>query len=63
MEPVNEAVSQPMAFSVSALAAETSLSKQTIYKEIEEGRLRARRIRGRIVIPRDAVEEWLKVSA
>ncbi len=62
MEPTQTGL-QPIAFSVSALATETSLSKQTIYKEIEEGRLRARRIRGRIVIPRDAVDEWLKVSA
>jgi excisionase family DNA binding protein len=52
-----------LAFSVSELATETSLSKQTIYKEIDEGRLRARRIRGRIVIPADAVDEWLKASA
>ena len=47
------------AFSVSTLAADYSVSKQTIYREIEEGRLRAKRVRGRLVIPREAVEEWL----
>lgn len=50
---------KPIAYSVADLAAETSLSKQTIYLEIESGRLAAKRIRGRIVIPAAAVEEWL----
>lgn len=49
----------PIAYSVTELAAETSLSKQTVYAEIESGRLQAKRIRGRIVIPASAVEDWL----
>ena len=34
----------PIAYSVTELAAETSLSKQTIYAEVEAGRLQARGI-------------------
>lgn len=50
---------QPIAYSVSGLAVQTSLSKQTIYAEIDAGRLRSKRVRNRIVIPRAAVDEWL----
>lgn len=49
----------PIAYSVTELAVRTSLSRQTVYAEIEAGRLQARRIRGRIVIPAAAVEDWL----
>jgi excisionase family DNA binding protein len=62
MEKQTPPAPQPLAYSVSALASDTSLSKQTIYAEIEAGRLRAKRIRNRIVIPRDAVDEWLKAA-
>jgi excisionase family DNA binding protein len=48
-----------LAYSVAELSDETSLSPQTLYKEIEDGRLKAVRIRGRIVIPATAVEDWL----
>jgi excisionase family DNA binding protein len=48
-----------LAYSVAQVAEETSLSVQTVYKEIESGRLRSKRIRGRIVIPASAVEDWL----
>lgn len=53
---------KPIAYSVTDLAAETSLSKQTIYAEIEAGRLQARRIRNRIVIPATAVDDWLALQ-
>lgn len=49
----------PLAYSVTTLAAETGVSRQTLYREIEEGRLRAKRVRGRLVIPAEAVAEWL----
>lgn len=49
----------PLGYSVASLSHETELSKQTIYREIEEGRLRAKRVRGRLVIPAEAVAEWL----
>lgn len=48
-----------LAYSVAELAEETSLSPQSLYKEISEERLKAVRIRGRIVIPATAVEDWL----
>lgn len=50
---------QPFAYSVAELARATTVSKQTIYAEIEAGRLRAVRVRSRLVIPHAAVDEWL----
>ena len=49
----------PFAYSVAEVARATTVSKQTIYAEIEAGRLRAVRVRSRLVIPREAVDEWL----
>lgn len=54
-EPEDEA----LAYSPTSTARRTGLSRQTIYREIEAGRLRAKRVRGRLVIPADALKEWL----
>ena len=59
MTDTTTAPMKPIGYSVATLATETALSRQSIYREIWEGRLRAKRIRGRLVIPREAVEEWL----
>ncbi len=48
-----------LAYLVSEIAESTGLSDQTIYREIESGRLEARRIRGRIVVTRPALDRWL----
>lgn len=50
---------KPLGYSVSTLAAETGVSPQTLYREVAEGRLKAKRVRGRLVIPAEAVAEWL----
>ncbi len=62
MTPTASTTAPKLAYSVSGLAVETTLSKQTLYAEIEAGRLRAVRIRGRLVIPADAVAEWLQAN-
>ena len=49
----------PLAYSVTGLARKTDTSRQTIYREIEAGHLKATRVRGRLVIPAEAVKEWL----
>lgn len=48
-----------LAYSVQELAQATSVSKQTLYQEIAAGRLRAVRVRNRILIPKAAVDAWL----
>ncbi len=53
---------RPIAFSVADVARATTVSKQTIYAGIEAGRLRAVRVRSRLVIPREAVDEWLSAT-
>lgn len=55
----SESDRQPFAYSVAELARATTVSRQTIYAEIEAGRLRAIRVRSRLVVPRAAVDEWL----
>ena len=62
MNVEQQPASPPLAYSVKELARVTHLSEQTIRREIEEGRLRAKRVRNRIVIPRTAAEEWLNQS-
>lgn len=53
---------RPLAYSVASLAEEAEVSRQTIYREVADGRLRAKRVRGRLVIPAEAVREWLGAS-
>lgn len=53
---------EPMARSVADVADWVGLSKQSVYREVEAGRLRAVRIRGRLLIPTDAVAEWLQAN-
>ncbi len=55
-------VRQPLGYSVASLSAETELSKQTLYREIDAGRLKAKRVRGRLVIPAEAVAAWLNAD-
>lgn len=50
---------KPLGYSVRSLSNAVTVSEQTIRREIEEGRLRAKRVRGRLVIPAAAVEQWL----
>ncbi len=57
-----EEVRLPLAYRVSALAAELDCSIQTVYREIDEGRLRAKKIRGCLMVPRAEVDRWLSVE-
>lgn len=58
--PTTEPDGEPrLAYSVSEVARATTLSDQSVYREIDAGRLRARKIRGRVVIPAEALDAWL----
>lgn len=59
---VTPTATEPMALSVADVAARVGLSKQSVYREVEDGRLRAVRIRGRLLVPADAVAEWLQAN-
>lgn len=48
-----------IAYSVQSLAEASGVSPHTIRREIEDGSLKARRVRNRIVIPVRAAQEWL----
>lgn len=49
----------PLAYSRAEAAALVDLSVPRIDKEIRSGRLTAKQIGGRIVVPAKALEEWL----
>lgn len=46
--------------SVDALARELGLSRQVVYRELRTGRIPAIRLGRRFIIPRAAVQEWLR---
>jgi excisionase family DNA binding protein len=46
------------AYSVREVAERFGLHRDTIYQEINEGRLEARKVRGRTVVLRDALDAW-----
>lgn len=49
---------RPAAMGVRAFAAEYGLSRSQAYEEVYSGRLRAVRSGRRILIPRQAAEDW-----
>lgn len=53
----------PLTLTVDQAAKELSVSDDTVRREIGAGRLRHVRIRGRLVIPWDAVTEYLEAYA
>jgi hypothetical protein len=55
--------SERLAFSVKGLAKAYSVSPSLIRLEIARHRLRVSRIGRRLVIPVEAVNEWLRLSA
>jgi hypothetical protein len=57
------AESERLAFSVKGLAQAYSVSPSLIRLEISRHRLRVSRIGRRLVIPVEAVNEWLRLSA
>jgi hypothetical protein len=59
----NRSESERLAFSVKGLAKAYSVSPSLIRLEIARQRLRVSRIGRRLVIPVEAVNEWLKLSA
>jgi excisionase family DNA binding protein len=49
-----------LAYSVTEAARAIGVSDQTIYREVAAGRLAAKRIRGRLIIPAPVLTEWLQ---
>lgn len=54
-----ESVVRPEAYSVAAFSAAFNVPKTTVYDLLHAGKLRAVRTGRRILIPREAVDEWL----
>jgi excisionase family DNA binding protein len=57
-----EALEERRAYSVAEVATMYGLSRQSVYKEIQDGRLAALKIRGRTVVTSQALDEWLEGS-
>jgi len=53
-------ITTPLAVSIDDTAALLSLSRSSVYKLINEGRLRYVQLNGRRMIPRTAIEELLE---
>jgi hypothetical protein len=54
---MNEQVEQ-QAFSVEGFAARHNIGRTTVYGEIKEGRLIARKVRGRTIITAEDAHAW-----
>jgi excisionase family DNA binding protein len=54
--PTNETVYQ----SVDQLARELGLSRQSVYVHLRNGKIPSIRLNKRFIIPRSAIEDWLK---
>ncbi len=53
----------PLAYSIKAACAASSLGKTTIYAHIAAGRLKAVRIQGRTIIPADSLRALIAGEA
>lgn len=52
-----------LAYTVAEAAEQLGVSPETVRREIDEGKIRAARIRGRVAIPHAALEEALARTA
>ncbi len=52
-------LSEKLAFSISEACAISGLKKDSFYREINAGRLKSAKVRGRRLILRKALEQWL----
>ncbi|MBN1458900.1 MAG: helix-turn-helix domain-containing protein [Armatimonadetes bacterium] len=55
----NGVVGERLAFSISETARALSISRSNCYDLISRGLLPSRRLRGRLLVPRQALLEWL----
>ena len=53
---------QPMALSVNEAAKTLGVSRATLYREIQDGRLRKRQVRGRTLIAVEDARAWLDAA-
>lgn len=52
-----------LTYSASEAAAVLGVSTSTIYRMVAAGEIPTRRLRGRIVIPKAALQRWLEAAA
>lgn len=53
------AQAQPLAYNITALAKETSLSRSLIYEHIKDGLLKVTKVGRRTIILREDAKNWL----
>lgn len=63
METLNITDREPLAYSVKTLAKAYGVSPGLIRLEIARGHLKVARIGRRIVVPRDAVAQWIGIAS
>lgn len=51
------------AYSIPEVCAASSLKKSSVYAHIKSGRLRAKRIGGRTIVPAEALDEFITSAA
>lgn len=51
------------AYSISQVCEASSLGKSSIYEHIRAGRLKAKRIGGRTIVPAEALDEFITSAA
>lgn len=58
-DSVRGGLKHKIAYSIKALAEETSISRATIYEHIRDGLLRPTKVGGRTIVRHDEVMRWL----
>ncbi len=52
--------SEPLSYSIKALSAATNIGATTLYQDAKEGRLKARKVGSKIIIPTPDAKEYLQ---
>jgi hypothetical protein len=54
----NHTISVPSAYSVEEFARDNGISRYTVYREINDGKLVARRVRGKTIVTAEDAAAW-----
>jgi hypothetical protein len=54
----NHTISVPSAYSVEEFAQDNGISRYTVYREINDGKLIARRVRGKTIVTAEDAAAW-----
>lgn len=63
IEPPSDGNNKPLAYAISALARETSLSRATLYMHVKSGLLKTTKVGRRTIVLAADVERWLATLA